>query len=663
MYYPALSGLSGGTGGTTTLAAAAGGGGLPSGLYGHGDGLGSTSEDMDGAVLSSSPQLLRVAMSGGGTAAASGSVSFEDFHSGRPDNRYQQQRHQLRNSRHAAAAAAARRESDGSGSSLGSGYTGLGSGISLTLTKSSTGQHHYDEDDYVAAAAAAAAATAATATASENAAVDIRAIDDGEGASCWTDCAACGPTSGHLEDMVGEANTERNSEDSKGRKRQKQQQQQQHSPGSVSTSGSSEVPTPTGHSNMTAFPACTSSGDANGTNKSMFPWQTPFINTAKIGMVPPPPRDARSPRSFGDESDYDVGAEALDALLLNPSSERHDAMTMMTMMHPSHPKLQQRGLGDKPLPSMDGTHDGGQHYTSDQTDLIFGGPLAPLYRARHFAPFEDPYRLFDRIMGSAVFSPDACGRVRTVKGTLEAERRRDVEPAITDDSAAADDSAFLALAHTSMPPPVSTVAGTAKTTVFTTAASFESASTGISPTAAPLMTNGGTTTTDPTKRKGDALKTVKRTERVVNGSRMIRTETTTVDPQTGKRRTVVEVTKEDIAVEGEEHSEFIRGEHYATQNSRSICDHCAVTHTPGENDAVCSDPFDASELNPLCGQCGREPAVTALKKRTEMQWKENASGSKSMSNSPGESGEPTMEKFSRQISEFFSCCGPASCYD
>ena len=393
------------------------------------------------------------------------------------------------------------------------------------MTKSSAGQHHYDEDDYIAAAAAAAAAIA-----SKNAAVGNK-TSDREDASCWTDsCAACGPTSGQLEDIVGEANTERNSGDIKGRKRQKQQHQ--HSPGSVSTSGSSEeVPTPKGHSNMTAFP--TSNGDANGTNKSLFPWQTPFIDTTKVGIVPPPPRDARSPRSFGDESDYDVGAEALDALLLNSSSDRHDAMTMM-MIHPSHPKLQQRGLGDKPLPSMDGTHDGGQHYTSDQTDLIFGGPLAPLYRARHFAPFEDPYRLFDRIMGSAVFSPDACGHAKTMKETLEAESRGGVEHAIADDAAAADESAFLSLAHTSMPPPVSTVAGTAKTTVFTTAASFESGSTGISPTAAPLMTDGGPTTTDSTKRKKDALKTVKRTERVVNGSRMIRTETTTVDHSDGK---------------------------------------------------------------------------------------------------------------------------------
>ena len=175
---------------------------------------------------------------------------------------------------------------------------------------------------------------------------------------------------------------------------------------------------------------------------------------------------------------------------------------------------------------------------------------------------------------------------------------------------------------------------------------------------------------EPFKDSGDhyTFETVKRTERVVNGRRMIRTETTFVNTQSGKRRTIVEVKKEEIVEEREERSEFFDGGEDTSQSSRGVCDHCPLTHGRGENDVACSDPFDASELNPICVQCGRGPshARTQVKaiglKRDNAQWKENTTPSNSRPDPSGASGEPVMEKFSRQVSDFLSCCGPGS-YD
>ena len=268
----------------------------------------------------------------------------------------------------------------------------------------------------------------------------------------------------------------------------------------------------------------------------------------------------RSPRSIGSESDYDIGAEALDALLLSPSADANDIILTSLRQH-QQPRMRRSGggeggvsssgLGRHPLPS-DGTQDGGQHYTSDQTDLLFGGPLAPLYRARNFAPFEDPHKLFDRVMGSAVFqstgdAQDHTGAMRTKfpghtngRGSFETSKQ---SPSM------ADESGFLTLA--ALPVPQAQVPGAMKTTILPMGApSFESDSeAGAVEAASVASAHDNSTKESPMKKKQgaeDSRRVVKRTERVINGRRMIRTETTITDPITGKRRTTVEVTKEDI---------------------------------------------------------------------------------------------------------------------
>ena len=99
-----------------------------------------------------------------------------------------------------------------------------------------------------------------------------------------------------------------------------------------------------------------------------------------------------------------------------------------------------------------------------------------------------------------------------------------------------------------------------KTTIVTTGAvSFESDSEvgtaeSSSVASAQKVSAGKMPMEKKLETKQSPNKIVKRTERVVNGRRMIRTETTVTDPKTGKRKTTVEVTKEDIVTEqrGEE---------------------------------------------------------------------------------------------------------------
>jgi curved DNA-binding protein CbpA len=44
-----------------------------------------------------------------------------------------------------------------------------------------------------------------------------------------------------------------------------------------------------------------------------------------------------------------------------------------------------------------------QHFSEEVVNRLFGGPLAPLHRARNFSPFTDPYVVFEKVFGSNVF--------------------------------------------------------------------------------------------------------------------------------------------------------------------------------------------------------------------------------------------------------------------
>jgi len=459
-----------------------------------------------------------------------------------------------------------------------------------------------------------------------NANADAMQEDDDEGSACWagTGCGVvCGAASTLADLELAGANS-LDGEDGDG------------GPPAVSTSGSSDA---------AASP----------------PNPNPIFDGRRHLL------GNRSPRSIGSESDYDVGAEALDALLLGVSTDADDIILTSLRQHQQQPRMRRSGggggggggassggLGRHPFPS-DGTQDGGQHYTLDQTDLLFGGPLAPLYRARNFSPFEDAYKLFDRIMGSAVFRADDAGTDNA--GHTETERSRLAHRGPGQSaSVASAESGFLTLA--ALPVPRPQTAGAMKTTIVATGASSYESDSEIG--AAEI---GGSAPKLPMKKEPgtqDAPKIIKRTERVVNGRRMIRTETTITDPKTSKRRTTIEVTKEDIiADQGEEEKDLYTG--LSTQkvgpaaaaerqdDECGVCDRCGAGSVAPEGGAA------AFELNPLlCGRCGRE---TPRGEQLAPSLRPDPSKL-----DPSEE-EPLLERVSRQLTDFFSCgvgCGGAS---
>ena len=44
-----------------------------------------------------------------------------------------------------------------------------------------------------------------------------------------------------------------------------------------------------------------------------------------------------------------------------------------------------------------------RHFSEVVVNQLFGGPLAPLHRARNFVPFTDPYIIFERVFGRSIF--------------------------------------------------------------------------------------------------------------------------------------------------------------------------------------------------------------------------------------------------------------------
>ena len=43
------------------------------------------------------------------------------------------------------------------------------------------------------------------------------------------------------------------------------------------------------------------------------------------------------------------------------------------------------------------------HYSAEETNRLYGGPLHLLYKARRYQPFTDPYSVFENVFGSAIF--------------------------------------------------------------------------------------------------------------------------------------------------------------------------------------------------------------------------------------------------------------------
>ena len=309
----------------------------------------------------------------------------------------------------------------------------------------------------------------------------------------------------------------------------------------------------------------------------------------------PPSAGSRYRSDQDDDSDYDVGKEALDALLLNPSIDGDGGgrFSFGGLGGARRPGEGEGGGGAGPGPGLGPgpgpaggyaggiptPRGGGRHYTSAQTDLLFGGPLAPLYRARNFVPFEDPYRLFDRVMGSSALDGGGAGLVPSspaaAASTCSSPPAGHGASPESQDGSSPSAEAFLALLdvpEVAVGHPTGAAARAVTTTTIVTggddsssigeeeeeaeggaggeAGGAERAS--ASPPPPGHVREGQALEEEEEKEAAKPRKVVRTTTKEVNGRRMVRTETTTINPKTGKRRTTVEVSAEAIEGKAEE---------------------------------------------------------------------------------------------------------------
>jgi DnaJ domain len=165
-----------------------------------------------------------------------------------------------------------------------------------------------------------------------------------------------------------------------------------------------------------------------------------------------------------------------------------------------------RHLQTKSSDSTDGPDN--IHYTKDETERLFGGNLALMYRARMFRPFSDPSKIFDQVFGSNVF-------LSTIDENNNCTTPQCATPVRNDSK-----TTYIGSPHSPA----------AKTKLSATSTATQPRS--------PSWT--GTFEALP-----DGI-TVYITCRIVNGRKLTKRETIAVDPVTGKKKSTITVTSKDL---------------------------------------------------------------------------------------------------------------------
>lgn len=103
-----------------------------------------------------------------------------------------------------------------------------------------------------------------------------------------------------------------------------------------------------------------------------------------------------------------VGAAGNRGLCYNPMTTASDYFSCstsrwLTMTKPtsSFPKALADSSSSASHPS--GEEEAEKHFSEVVVNRLFGGPLAPLHRARNFAAFTDPYVIFEKVFGGPIF--------------------------------------------------------------------------------------------------------------------------------------------------------------------------------------------------------------------------------------------------------------------
>ena len=176
------------------------------------------------------------------------------------------------------------------------------------------------------------------------------------------------------------------------------------------------------------------------------------------------------------------------------------------------------------------------HYTQAETNRLFGGPLSLLYQARSFQPFSDPYVIFERVFGSAVFP-----------------REPDVAPS-TPPTAVPREEAKLGA-----------------TTASTRTSMMQQLQQPLLLTNAPSHSDAWTGSSE-TLPDGTMVYTI---TRIVNHRKMTKRECIRVDPVTGQTKSSITVVGEDISLEEDALGDFENGKETAPKinmNDTSITD-------------------------------------------------------------------------------------------
>ena len=169
------------------------------------------------------------------------------------------------------------------------------------------------------------------------------------------------------------------------------------------------------------------------------------------------------------------------------------------------------------------------HYTKAETNKLFGGPLSLLYRARCFRAFADAFVVFERIFGSAVFPTRSKNNTSAVEPSCSTPTR--------------NSSALTTKTHQQPSNNNTSTNNIPRSSAWT--GSIESFADGT---------------------------TVYTTTRILNGRRLIKTETLSVDPLTGQKHSKITVTGEDLDDEYDDDDERSQFSYYETDPGNSAYD-------------------------------------------------------------------------------------------
>jgi hypothetical protein len=178
------------------------------------------------------------------------------------------------------------------------------------------------------------------------------------------------------------------------------------------------------------------------------------------------------------------------------------------------------------------------HYTENETNRLFGGPLQLLFRARRWKPFTDPYLVFAQVFGSNVSLGEGIGAIPDPLPRFEDTEAERNSSAMTDQTSSAMQTLSIG-AEPIWNLPLLVPAVSSSTTSLG----------GVNKKLKRRRRNKRNKTGSDEKSSSEILPngtTCITTTRILRDRRLTRTEVVRLDPETGQRFSDVTVTSESI---------------------------------------------------------------------------------------------------------------------